>query len=119
MTNKLPIYREGRSDLFMPPRDLLLRPTDRAPGFYDFRDGEDEGTFAVVKHEDGKSYEMIWCDQGEGKTLTQPGDLLFEDTYMNNIDVDYGENDVVSVEKMSFDGGLAIDPEMLSTRRSE
>ena len=84
------------NDLFAPPRDLVLRLTDAEPGFYESEDGP----FAVCKHEDGKCYEMIWCVQGEGKTFTEPGDLLFEDTYLKAMDVDYGDDEGVIIESI-------------------
>lgn len=79
----------GTSDLFAPPRDLILRPTDAAPGIY----GSEDGLVMVTRGPGGGCYVLLW-----GAT-PQPGDLVFRDAYMTGHKIEFEDNGAVTVEE--------------------
>ena len=67
--------------------DIILRPSDREPGFYE----DPEGIVPVVRHEDGKPYTMLFFDLGEGHKHLQEGDVLFIGAYPMSQTITYPE----------------------------
>jgi hypothetical protein len=81
-------------------RDLLLRPTDLEPGMYTAHDEEGPYAFMVCAHTDGKTYEMFWCESGEGRQKVLPGDILFEGVYATGMSVDYPRDSGIEVTQV-------------------
>lgn len=88
-------------------RDLILRPTDLAPGIY-----EDEDGAVMVGGFNGKPHVLLWFDLGTGREHVEPGDTLFEAVYAKEMHVaaegDPGvEVTQVKLEAERPDGGQA------------
>lgn len=97
-------YREiAASDATRPPftRDLILRPTDRAPGIYDDDDGP---TMVATMH--GTTYALLWFDRGTAEEHKRPGDVLMTGVYPTALRTEYpadgGAGDGVVVEEMDL-----------------
>jgi hypothetical protein len=80
-------------------RDLIMRPTEREPGIYEYDDGS---AVMVAKHSDGKVYELLFVPAGEGKGECQAGDLLFEGVHIRGSMTEYDPNDAVIVESVEL-----------------
>lgn len=89
-------------NMFRPPADLIMRPSDQQPGIYE-TDDEDRVPVMVVRHTDSKAYEMIWCDSGEGEKLVQPGDILLKNAYPMSYTAKYEKDGVMT--EVPFDPG--------------
>lgn len=76
-------------DLFLPPRDLVLRPTDLSPGFYETH----EGPVVVTRGPGEGNFIMLWDAE------PQPGDLVFKGAYLVDSKIAYEGSDAVFVEE--------------------
>lgn len=74
--------------------DIILRPTEQKPGFYE----TPEGIVPVVRHEDGKAYTMLFFETGEGQKNMQEGDVMFLGTYLKNMTTIYPEGSAMVQE---------------------
>jgi hypothetical protein len=75
--------------------DLIMRPTELEPGMYTAHDEDGPYAFAVAVHTDGKTYELIWCENGSD--IFEAGDLLFKDAQITGHRVDYPKDGTVEV----------------------